>query len=637
MDESNGRPPAHGPRTTALIDPDRHQLPAPTAVPGPRSAVTLTNAEHLSSPMGAEVRSGHPSASVSGTPYLRSALLAAVLLGFTLSLIAAFSVKPFRPADENAHVGYAESIVQQGRLPVLTEKVVPILDHQSAGPQHTANHPPLFYLTAAPLLKFGEVVGRPMLGFYAGRILSALFGALTVLLSGLLAFDLTGRRRPGVAVGAAIYVATFAPFSAIAGFFHNDSLGAATSTLALLGLARMALSRSFRARRWAMAAMVLGCVLGLLTRAQNVGTLGVCCLGVVLIAATRNGRWSWSRRTVRTGLAQGVLIGMCCIIFAGWFYVRNLVRYGDVTGSGAVIELLRRTPRAGSLVGELGRPGTWLTLLIDQPYWVGHDHQPSATAPIWLSVAGVGVIGLGLLAWAVNQWQQLRVRSTYLRSAVPVLLVRWLLGALVVLGVVEGAAHVLAGGGLHGRYLFGAIGIVGTVAAVAMLALPGGRRGGAMVGLAVLQAVITLRYVGFVGTTRSGAARPTPGSTPTRIISGLRVNGVPDAALVFWLLAAVVFAAMAWTAYAMRQLADQPGSPTNQRRSRPRRLAGARLPTRGDSGAPDAGNSSAELLATGARGDPRWRRSAPVDPIEGGQQPTALFGVERACPGDASA
>ncbi len=176
--------------------------------------------------------------------YLPIGLLAAMMLSFTLSVIGVAAVSPFRPADENAHVGYVQALVDDGRLPVVGEKITPRFPAQPVdGRQHTANHPPLFYLMEAPIIWAGNLVEQPQLAFYVGRLLSALMGAVTVFLAGLIAFGLTGRRRPEVGIAAAVCVATFAPFVAVAGFFHNDTVGSATAALALLGLVTVALSR----------------------------------------------------------------------------------------------------------------------------------------------------------------------------------------------------------------------------------------------------------------------------------------------------------------------------------------------------------------------------------------------------------
>src|SRR5918996_1644342 len=43
---------------------------------------------------------------------------------------------------------------------------------------------------------------------------------------------------------------------------------------------------------------------------------------------------------------------------AGWFYLRNLSLYGDLTGTAALLDQFGRTPK-GSVLELVARPGFW--------------------------------------------------------------------------------------------------------------------------------------------------------------------------------------------------------------------------------------------------------------------------------------
>jgi hypothetical protein len=93
---------------------------------------------------------------------------------------------------------------------------------------------------------------------------------------------------------------------------YNDSLAFLTSTCAL-------------------AAMVV-----LLLRGPSGARLAAVAATAALAALTR---------------ASGLLV-------AGWFYLRNRTRYGDLTGSGALLEQFGRVPR-GTTLGTLTEPDFW--------------------------------------------------------------------------------------------------------------------------------------------------------------------------------------------------------------------------------------------------------------------------------------
>jgi hypothetical protein len=161
------------------------------------------------------------------------------------------------------------------------------------------------------------------------------------------------------------------------------------------------------------------------------------------------------------------------VAVAGWFYLRNLRVYGDLTGSAALLERFGRVP-GGSVVGLLTDPGFWRAQ--QERLW---RLEPDAVRPgpiarqLWL----LGLVPLVGLLLAGGGWLAARVRGAGGRldagRAVAVGLCLLLLG-LLQLSVVQ---LVSDGHMVHARYLFPGLVTVGLLAAVGLAALPGGRRG----------------------------------------------------------------------------------------------------------------------------------------------------------------
>jgi hypothetical protein len=162
------------------------------------------------------------------------------------------------------------------------------------------------------------------------------------------------------------------------------------------------------------------------------------------------------------------------VAVAGWFYLRNLRLYGDLTGSAALLERFGRVPR-GSVAGLLTDPGFWRAQ--QQRLWGAGNLVPGATDGLarWLWL--LGLVPLAGLLVAGGGWLAGRLRGVGGRldqgRAVAVGLCLLLLG-LLQLSVVQFAT---GGGTAHARYLLPGLVTVGLLAAVGLAALPGGRRG----------------------------------------------------------------------------------------------------------------------------------------------------------------
>jgi hypothetical protein len=207
----------------------------------------------------------------------------------------------------------------------------------------------------------------------------------------------------------------------------------------------------------------------------------------VLVGVWQASQGSTLRRLGRAAIWAGV-VAAAVVATAGWFYLRNLILYGDLTGSAALLERFGRIPR-GSILRLLTSPD--YLRVQQQRLWDFTFDLPRAdgslTRQLWL----LGLLPLaGLLLAGARRLARPPHGST--RSdpgpTVAVALCVVLLG-LLQLSVVQ---FVSGGGGSHVRYLFPGLVTLGLAAAVGLTALPGGRRGLPVVAMLLAMGVANL-------------------------------------------------------------------------------------------------------------------------------------------------
>lgn len=369
-------------------------------------------------------------------------LLMAVLVLAVGAQVACVFKFPSWGNDEPAHLGYVAALAR-GDLPTIESDTVPdpaafgdlapALEgwDEEHGDIWTANHPPLFHLALLPLWWAGD--GEPQQVFIALRLVNTLGFAAWVFLVGLIARELVPR-RPAVPALAAVVAA--APTLALrGGFLMNDGVGSAAALLLLWTTVRMLRDRT--AGTWLAVGSAAG-VVAAGTRASGVLMVAACCVALLVAVRRREG----ARRAL---LAAGVVGGVPALA-TGWFYLRNLRLYGDVTGQAALLDKFDRSP-----VTAIGQ--VWSIPSVDEAVF---------SMPITLLVL-VGLVPV-LVAG--------RLRRAGLRADAA-----WLL--LIAHGLVTATqivAFLRAGGGYHDRYLMTTMPLLATAAALAMLEV--GRRSG---------------------------------------------------------------------------------------------------------------------------------------------------------------
>ncbi|MGH3350419.1 MAG: ArnT family glycosyltransferase [Nocardioides sp.] len=410
-------------------------------------------------------------------PSARLVAVLALLGAFAASMSLYFATTQamsYHARDEGPNASYAIQL-SEGHLPTID---TPVAQDMERYPQitrganreeldrhrliWTANHPPLYYLLGVPSVALADALDMPQVLTAGMRIVSALaYGAL-VFLVGLIAFEVTPR-RPAAAMLATAITASPAVLAVSAGYIMNDSLAVAASSLTVLATLRILRLGVTRNR---MIVMAVAGTLAAATKAPGVITVIMCgaALGVTLLLRDRT-RKGFLRATWLTGIVTGVP-GLAI----GWFYVRNMVLYGDPTASSALLERYDRV-----------QVDTWLEVMTAPRFWHGwYDHlwvpfQLRGTGLHWVIdtftlVALLGLV-LGVFARLRDHGREhgLVVRAPRAPSVATIGLLVLIAHAFVI--VVNLAQFRSGGGNAHERYLMTIMPLVAIVLSLGLLAI----------------------------------------------------------------------------------------------------------------------------------------------------------------------
>jgi len=380
-----------------------------------------------------------------------SLLISLILLAYlVLGAGYSFVVPPFEAPDELFHYAFVRHVAQGNGLPVQ--------DEVATGPwAQEGSQAPLYYLAAGlltagidasdfPALAVtnpGATIGDPLapdnknfmlysgqprplaqtnLAVHMARWFSLLLGALTIFCTWLTArFVFPGRQAlPLLAAGL---VAAIPQVLFITAAVTNDPLIMATSAATVYWLARL-LARPdgepVRVWEW----LVLGVFIGLaaLSKLQGLGLIGLAGATVIFMA--------WQRRTGRLLWVAGLAILAPALALAGWWYVRNILLYGDWSG------LQHLTAINGRRQEPLTLPVFWPEFRgLRFSFWglFGWFNLLLPTWFYWIMDALSLLAGAGVAAALVRQWRRLappRLADPSLR--VTLLLLAWA-GAMAVL------------------------------------------------------------------------------------------------------------------------------------------------------------------------------------------------------------
>ncbi|RIL10261.1 hypothetical protein DCC79_08520 [bacterium] len=391
-------------------------------------------------------------------------VVALVLDFVVLALLFNVVVPVFENPDESYHYFFAQHVSHTGTLPVQTA------DTAQRGPwEQEGSQPPLFHLLASPLIRWAGAdldpdtlwynhqnsMGHPAvagnenrfvhppdregwpwhgyaLAVHLGRLVATAFGVLTVLGVWSIARRVLGGRG-WLALAAAGLVAFNPQFVAVSATFSNDAAVVALATLSLALVLRVA-DGDDDAHAIPRLAIVAG--LAPLAKLSGLAVTGFALLSLAGLA--------WRRRDARFLARSAGPLVMATAVLSGWWYVRNAVLYGDVTGlshmhpgitarSENVARWLAGLPAEleGVWWSSWGIFG-WFTVLL-----------PEAAYRAISAAAGLGLVGLAFALWRPPPWLD-RGRVLWLAG--------W--GAVVAASLVRWMAITKGG---HGRLLFPAI------------------------------------------------------------------------------------------------------------------------------------------------------------------------------------
>ncbi|MCB0978986.1 MAG: DUF2142 domain-containing protein, partial [Acidimicrobiales bacterium] len=312
----------------------------------------------------------------------------------------ALAAGPYNVRDEQAHVGYAMSL-SSGRIPSLdtptrVPPTSPALVERLAETERAdgvltpyqkvwvANHPPGAYLPALPGVWLGRAIGSGNTVLFALRMSNVFGFALTVLVTALLAREVTRRTAAGVVAAAAVAAVPY--LQNVTSWAMTDGMTLAVTT-AVVWAAVRALRRGFDANSTiVLAALSVACGL---TRLTAVATAAVVVAVALVVHAWRNRTFPWK---------PAVAIGGAVAALSGWFWVWNLQRYGDLAGGHELYERFNRES-TGSVTSTLTTRRFWnqlLTTIFEHPIdwapeWRGR-YTPLTTGV--LVVAAIGLFAL---------------------------------------------------------------------------------------------------------------------------------------------------------------------------------------------------------------------------------------------------
>jgi len=272
-----------------------------------------------------------------------------------------------------------------------------------------------------------------MLAVRTARLVSVIWGGITVLATYLMALELFPKRR-SFAAGAAALVAFNPQFIFIASAVSNDSTVSALCTLALWLMLRL-VRRGVSTRRLLWLGLIVGSAL--ITKASALALLPVAMVAIAIAAWSKGSGWAFLRGCI-------IVFGIVAIV-AGWWYVLNWQLHGDPLGLRVHQEI----------VGP-GRPELSLAQLIHElsqmelSFWAAFGWGNVHAHPWIYTVLRVAVrLGaLGLLILVIRNKAELE-RPTQLGLA---LLLLW--GLLVFAALLRWLQWIFAP---SGRHLFPAI------------------------------------------------------------------------------------------------------------------------------------------------------------------------------------
>lgn len=334
-----------------------------------------------------------------------------VLLAVALGVLLVLVVPPGQPYDEPAHHANVVHYAEHHRMPVLGEP----------GVTYEGQMGPGYYVPAAILLTATGTTHDP----HAGLLVLRFAGLLLIPVLGLVTYRLTvglGASTRLAALAAALMVLNPSVL-AISASVQNDLL-----CITVAGVAAFVCLRALRPDARARTSLAAGALIGLAVLVKVFA--GGLLVGFVVASLVARGQ-PWRVRWTRAGAAVAAMA-----VVSGWWFLRNLRLYGDLTGAAG-------TEAAGTTFPPLPFDGVgsllrWGRSLISYGFAPTEYYRNAFDAPF--VIKGAAVLMTVTLVALVG-WRLIAGRDT-VRSAVPrePRVTFALLSVLVVVGVYAVAA-----------------------------------------------------------------------------------------------------------------------------------------------------------------------------------------------------
>jgi hypothetical protein len=346
-------------------------------------------------------------------------LPACVLIYGVLTALLIFAVPIGAAPDENAHLEYAQYLLDKKQFPVFAAKGA---NH----PGYEFHQPPLYYGATAILWSISPPAARP----YAARLLSMLCGALTLVLLWH-ALRLLFPNDEVLAALATGFVALWPLHINVGASAGNDAAAGLMCAGIFWAIARLATRAQTPEYSWRDAALVgVFFGLGLLSKSSCL-TVGLAGLGALWHIMQR-------RAGVRAAMPSTLLALAVTILICGAWLLRNQTLYGDPLAAKIFDEAFKNSsPRPQAVMaatgvnvfgylrayfivlfatcwGFFGGPNTAIGVL--NPF--GGRVRPDVAAlqaqmllpilPLMLACLAATVIGkLAFLKWLQERWRSL--------------------------------------------------------------------------------------------------------------------------------------------------------------------------------------------------------------------------------------
>lgn len=367
------------------------------------------------------------------------ALLVVVYVIKQLFFVAAFY--PFSGHDELAHFSYVRTLATEGRLPVLPELhqwrggldggtapptdeipddlypycqftldwfcdpkdprwaaepprivTVPGAGYFPSGYQYVANHPPLYYIIAAPVFALTSSMSSLWQQF-ALRTLAIPFGIITVLA----AYFSVRVLFPGDAfllVTTPTLVAFQPQISYEAAMVNNDIVAIAIMSVIVLGML-VGMKTDFPLKLCLGIGLLLGA--GLITKGTTVAIIPV--LGVALL-------WRTGWKNWKALLQKGIAVGVPFIAIAAPWYVYLYRTYGDLSGLARIAELQYWNHPMGSFFELLASPEFLADRFNESWGEYGWRLIHFATPLLWVIAVPLAIGACGTIVFLIKNWRQ---------------------------------------------------------------------------------------------------------------------------------------------------------------------------------------------------------------------------------------